>query len=185
MKINRTQLLLFVAMVVIAAVCRAFDRPPGFAPQIAIALFGGIFFKNRAFSLLAPIASLLISDLLYHLLYISGKSAIPGFYQGQWINYILLTSVVFVGMLFRQKNWKSYIAAGIAGPTFYFLISNLQVWLSGGGFGFSRTFSGLIANYTVALPFYYNSLLATFFFGAILIGVYYASLQRQKVYQSQ
>ncbi len=172
MKLSKTTILVFVVMIVLASVYRVFDRPMGFAPQIALALAGGMLFKNRWIGLLLPLVSMILSDILYECLYMAGMSSIEGFYSGQWLNYILLGSVVFIGYLFKTRNWKSYIAAGIAGPTYYFLVSNFAVWASGSGFAFPKTFSGLMANYTVALPFYYNSIYATFFFGAIIVLAY-------------
>lgn len=183
MKINKTQVLLLVAMILVAAIYRVFDRPMGFAPHIAIALFGGMYFKNRWVGMIAPIASLLISDALYQVLYFAGKSEIPGFYSGQFINYVLIASITLVGRIFKQKNWINYLTAGFAGPTVYFLLSNFEVWLAGGGFVFPKTFDGLIANYVVALPFYYNSILATFSFGTVLLVVYHLAKQAEKSYQ--
>lgn len=184
MKFNKTQVLLVIGMIVIAAIYRVFDRPMGFAPHIAIALFGGMFFKNRLVGVFAPLASLLISDALYQILYFAGKTEISGFYSGQFINYVFIGSITFIGMMFKQKNWKNYLTAGVAGPTVYFLLSNFHVWLSGGGFVFPKTFQGLMSNYIVALPFYYNSVLATFVFGTVLLGVYYMVKQTEKVYQN-
>ena len=71
MKLNKNLLLSIGLMVLITSVYRIMpNRPYGFAPQIALALFGGAFFVNNkkwAFSL--PLISMFLSDLLYQVLY--------------------------------------------------------------------------------------------------------------------
>ena len=45
-------------------------RPYGFAPQIAIALFGGSLFASRKqVAFLLPILSMFLSDILYQILF--------------------------------------------------------------------------------------------------------------------
>ena len=75
-----------------------------------------------------PCLSMFISDLLYQVLYIGGISTIQGFYEGQWQNYILFTLLVFVGFAIKKLNLLQIVAASLAAPTIYFLISNFMVW---------------------------------------------------------
>jgi hypothetical protein len=106
-------------------------------------------------------------------LYTNGLSKIPGFYEGQVTNYILFTSLVVFGFMIRSFNWKNLLVASVSAPTAYFLLSNLLVWTSGGGYGRSKTFAGLIQCYADGLPFYRNSIFATLFFTAVFFGSYY------------
>ena len=56
MKINKSVVLSFILLVVIASLYRIMPgRPLGFAPQIAMALFGGAVIKDR--KLLTPISN--------------------------------------------------------------------------------------------------------------------------------
>ena len=80
MKLSRYTLISFLLLIVIAAIYRAIPgRPWGFAPQFAMAIFGGSVLKDKKMSFLLPILSLLISDFLYEILFINGLTDIQGF----------------------------------------------------------------------------------------------------------
>ena len=74
--------------------------------------------------------------------------------------------------LIQTKKIASISLAFLAGPTAYFLLSNFTVWSFGGGWNRPKTFSGLMQCYVDGIPFYANSMLATFIFGAVLFGAY-------------
>lgn len=177
MKINRSLILSLVIMVLVSALYRIMsNRPMGFAPQIAIGLFSGALFvadKKWAFAL--PLLSMFLSDLLYQVLYINGMTDIMGFYDGQWVNYLLFAGITSFGFLIRKNRVSNVLVAALAAPTTYFLVSNFLVWASDRGFGLNRpkTFQGLMLTYGDALPFYGNSLMATVVFSAVLFGTYY------------
>ena len=84
MKINKSILVSFILLVVVSALYRAWDgRPFGFAPQIAMAIFGGAVIKDKRWAILMPLLSIFLSDLLYEALYVNGLSTIKGFYFGE------------------------------------------------------------------------------------------------------
>lgn len=174
MKLNKNILLSIGMMVVITSVYRILpNRPYGFAPQIALALFGGAFFvKNKKWAFSLPLISMFISDLLYQVLYNYGYSEIEGFYNGQWINYLLIGSLTVFGFLISDSKILKVILASIAAPTTYFLLSNGLVWFGNGGFQRSRTIGGLVQTLIDGIPFYQNSLMGTVVFGALLFGGY-------------
>jgi hypothetical protein len=174
MKMNRSLWLSFALLLIAATVYRVFDdRPYGFAPQIAIAVFCGAVIKNKKWSFLLPLASMFLSDLLYHVLYTNGLSSIPGFYEGQLTNYILFASLTVFGFMIRSFNWKNIFAASLLAPSVYFILSNFLVWTSGAGYVRSKTFAGLMQCFADGLPFYKGSILATLFFSAVFFGSYY------------
>ncbi|MBY0480367.1 MAG: hypothetical protein K2Q21_03340 [Chitinophagaceae bacterium] len=174
MKLNKNLVLSLCLMVVIASVYRVLpNRPFGFAPQIAMALFGGAFFvKNKKWAFSLPLISMFISDLVYQVLYNYGYTEISGFYNGQWVNYLLIGGLTVFGFLISDAKITKVILATIAAPTTYFLISNGMVWLGNGGYQRPRTFSGLIQCLVDGVPFYQNSVMGTIVFGAILFGGY-------------
>ena len=166
----------FLLLVVIAALYRIIPgRPYGFAPQWAMAVFAGAVIKDRKWAFIIPMLSMFISDLLYQVLYIGGLTSIPGFYEGQWQNYILFTLLVFVGFAVKKLNVLQITVASLTAPTLYFIVSNFLVWASNGttrGLDRPKTFNGLMLCYTDGIPFYLTSLLATLVFSAILFGTY-------------
>ena len=100
MKLNKSLLLAFGLMVLSASLYRAWpDRPYGFAPQMAMALFGGAVIKDKRWAFILPLLSMLLSDLLYQGLYMNGLTPIKGFYTGQWLNYLLIAGITLFGFL--------------------------------------------------------------------------------------
>ena len=178
MKIDKSIIGSFVLLVVIASFYRIMPgRPLGFAPQIAMALFAGSIVKDKKFSFLLPILSMLVSDIIYEVLFRFNISTIAGFYEGQLINYVLFAAVTVVGFFIRKEKWVQIAAGSVAGATFYFILSNFVVWIGGGlalnNLPYAKTWDGLMTCYTAAIPFYTGSLYATFIFSFVLFGGYY------------
>ncbi|MGN6195399.1 MAG: DUF6580 family putative transport protein [Ginsengibacter sp.] len=177
MKISKQLVGSFILLIVIASLYRIMPgRPYGFAPMIAMAIFGGAVIKDKKFAFLLPLIAMFVSDALYQLLYINGVGSIPGFYDGQVVNYILFAGMTVFGFFIKNFNVKRIAIAAISAPTFYFLISNFLVWASSSplaGLGRPKTFSGLMMCYSDGLPFYPWSVASTFIFSAILFGTYY------------
>jgi len=171
-------------LVLMASLYRVWSgRPEGFAPQLAMAIFGGAIIRNKRLALFLPLVSMLFSDLLYQLLYTNGLTDRPGFYSGQWLNYALIVGLTCFGFLMKKVTALRVLAFGISGSLLYFLASNFTVWLGGGGFNRPRTFDGLMTCYGDALAFYrdyglihgfaFNFILGDIFFCAVLFGAYY------------
>ncbi len=171
MKVSKHTLISFLLLVLIAALYRAIPgRPWGFAPQFAMAIFGGSVLKDRKMAIALPVLSLLISDLIYQLLFTYGLTDITGFYSGQLENYVLFAALGMIGFMVKQNSIGSIVKGSIASPTAYFFISNFMTWGGNGGFQRPKTFAGLTQCYVDGLPFYTNSILATIFFSAVLFG---------------
>ena len=61
------------------------------------------------------------------------------------------------------------LAAGVAGASLFFLVSNAGVWLTQDLYPASG--AGLAACYVAALPFFHQTVLATLVYGALLFGM--------------
>lgn len=175
MRVSKTMMAAFGLMLVAATFYRVIPgRPYGFAPQWAIALFSGALFANRkGWAFLFPIVSMLISDIIYQILFKLNLSEIQGFYSGQWINYLLFSSVTLIGFTIRFGKPYSVLGASVAGPSLFFLLSNTSVWMFGGGYHHAPTFMGWLQTMSDGIPFYQNSLLSTAVFTSILFGAHY------------
>ncbi len=174
MKSNKHILTSFILLIVIAALYRAMPgRVWGFAPHIAMAIFGGSVIRDRKLAFALPILSLFLSDLLYHVLYLNGITPISGFYSGQLENYILISLLTFIGFAISRQNVLQIFAGSLAGPIVYFLSSNFLVWITGGGYHRPKDLTGLMQCYADGLPFLQTSVYGTFFFSAVLFGGYY------------
>ncbi|HTD94996.1 MAG TPA: DUF6580 family putative transport protein [Chitinophagaceae bacterium] len=183
MKWNKSTIWAFVLLLVTASLYRVWDaRPFGFAPQVAMALFGGAVIKDKRLAILLPLLSLLISDALYQILYVNGMTPISGFYRGQWVNYLLFAVITVFGMLMKRVSLKNVLGFTVSGSLIFFLLSNFGVWIGSGGFARPHTFNGLLLCYGDAVAFYRdygmikgfygNQLLGDLFFSGVLFGAY-------------
>ncbi|MEO6870185.1 MAG: DUF6580 family putative transport protein [Ginsengibacter sp.] len=177
MKISKQLIGSFLLLILVASLYRIMPgRPYGFAPQIAMAIFGGAIVKDKKLAFILPLLSMLVSDCLYQLLFINGVGNIPGFYDGQALNYLLFAGLTVFGFFIKNFNIKKIAIASIAAPTVYFLVSNFLVWASASplaGLARPKTFNGLLMCYSDGLPFYPWSLASTVVFSAVLFGSYY------------
>ena len=179
---RRSQLLLiFAALVVVSALYRLIpNRPWGFAPQIAMAMFAGSVIKDKRLSFLLPLGSMFLSDVLFQVLFSFGIATTPGFYDGQWMNYILFTGLTVVGWFVSERNVLQIAIGALAGPVLYFLASNAATWAAGAGWHRPHTWAGFTQAMADGVPFFKGSLYATLLFAALFYGSY-ALLTRRRV----
>ena len=184
MKLNKSLLLAFGLLLLSASLYRAWPgRPYGFAPQMAMALFAGAVIKDKKWAFILPLLSMLISDVLYQLLYINGLTEIKGFYTGQWTNYLVIAGITLFGFLLKKISVLKVAAFSLSGSILFFLASNFTVWLGGGGLSRPKTFDGLmlcyydglafLRDYGLIKSFYGNLFIGDLFFCIILFGSYY------------
>ena len=112
------------------------------------------------FVFLIPIVSLFISDL-----FIGLHATIPFVY----ISFIL---IALLGLYVKKIN----IVSVLLSSTIFFLVSNLGVWL----LYYPISTEGLVQCYTLALPFFLNTVLGDLVYGALLIYPFYALQRRNK-----
>ena len=177
MKLTKQVAMGFLLLIVIASLYRIMPgRPYGFAPQWAMAIFGGAIFKDKKVAFILPLLSMFISDALYEVLYRNGVGNIQGFYEGQLTNYILFGLMTFFGFLIKNYNIARIALASVTAPTTYFFLSNFMVWTSDSplaGLGRPKTFNGLMLTLSDGLPFYAWSIAATLIFSTIMFGSYF------------
>ena len=169
MKLYKSVLPAFILLIVIGSVCRV----AGFAPQIAMAVFGAAVIRDRRLAFVLPLLSNFLCDVLYEVLFRLGYMDYGGFYEGQITNYILLALIVVIGFWARNLKWTSILMASIAAPTIYFFLSNFLVWFGGGGLQRPKTFDGLLMCYNDAIPFFRSGLITTMVFSFVLFGSYF------------
>src|ERR1051325_3455494 len=116
MKRNHSVLLAFGLLILASSLYRAWpDRPYGFAPQMAMALFAGAVIKDKRLAFLLPLLSMLISDVFYQVLYKNGLTEIKGLYSGQWLNYLLIAGVTAFGFLLKKITTLRVAAFSLCG----------------------------------------------------------------------
>lgn len=172
---NRSVALVFALLVAICTLYRIvpYEMRPEWlgAPQLAMAIFAGSIIKDRKLAFLLPLGSMILSDVLMQLLHMVDPSIYVGIYKGQFINYILILSTTVIGFFIHQRKAGEVLAGALAAPVVYFLLSNFQVWLGGGGLMRAKTPAGLMQTYVDGLPFLKASIVGTILFSGIFFGV--------------
>jgi len=151
--------LLIALIIFLVSLTRIFPHPPNFTPILALALFGGAYLPNKKISFLIPISAMFLSDLIL------------GFHSQIYGVYGCILILSFLGRTIQNKISIGNLAiTGVIGSLIFFIITNFSVWLSGSIYPLTTT--GLIECYTMAIPFFHNTLISTFVFLAILFTGY-------------
>ncbi len=159
--LNEKNIILTI-IVVLAVLSRLIDHPSNFTPVFALALFSAVCFANEKLALFIPFSVMFISDLFIGL---SSLNIVVYFTFG--ISYI-------IGYFFLKKNpgIVRIIMASVAVSTIFFIVSNFYVWALDPFSLYEKTYTGFIQCYTMALPFFRNSLLGDLFYSGVLFGAY-------------
>jgi len=154
---NQARLTALLSAIVAAAALRLVPHPPNFSPIDAMALFSGAYLGRRAIAFVAPLAALLLSDLVL------------GFYHGVATVYATVALIVVIGWWLSSRPTPLRIgAAAIASSVTFFVITNFGMWLFSGFY--PVTFPGLVACYTAAIPFFQNTVAGDLFYSVLLFG---------------
>jgi hypothetical protein len=169
--------ILFYFFVLVLTVASKFFLGPnvtlsGISPVIALALFSGMIAREKDKMFLLPLVALFVSDACMQLLYEQNLFPYAGFYAGQWKNYLLLLTLPFLAAIIGASSRVKVLIGAVAGPTLYFLISNFLVWMQAGEAVYTKDMNGLVQCYTLAIPFYRNSLIATLVLLPMLLTTY-------------
>jgi hypothetical protein len=176
MKRTGKYILFYLAAVALTTACKFFLGPDpalsGISPVMALALLGGFIARDKDRMFLLPILALLLSDATIQFLYEQNVFPYAGFYAGQWKNYLLLLSLPLVAAVLGTQSRSRLVLGTLAGPTLYFVLSNLLVWMQAAEVLYTKDWNGLINCYTSAIPFYRNSLISTAVFLPVLLMSY-------------
>ena len=154
---NHSRTGIVIGLILLAAASRLLPHPPNFTPILAMGLFSGAMLSDRRLALAVPLGAMLLSDLVL------------GLHQTLVFVYLGVACSVAIGFLLRGRAGALPVAAAVLGASIaFFLVSNFGVWLISGMY--SRDPAGLLACYTMAIPFFHYTLLGALFYGAILFG---------------
>ncbi|GAA4281144.1 DUF6580 family putative transport protein [Gaetbulibacter aestuarii] len=145
--LNKKQIVLLL-FILVAAVIRLFPHLPNVTPITAMALFSGVYFNNKKLALLVPLLAMAVSDLFL------------GFHTISIFVYAAFILVGIIGMTSKKMSVTSVLLSSIS----FFIITNFGVWL----IGYPKTIDGLIECYTLAIPFFRNSLIGDVFYAALM-----------------
>ena len=145
---------------VFSAVFRLLPHAPNFTPIGALALCAGAFAPKR-WGIVIPLVVMLASDFFVG----SYDLRIMASVYGSFLVMGLL------GFLLRtNRNPLRVALASLSGSTFFFLVTNFAVWAFSSMY--PKTLAGLEMSYTLALPFFRNTLSGDIFFAFLFFGAY-------------
>jgi hypothetical protein len=146
-----------VLLIIFAAFSRLIPHPANFTPIAAIALFSGVYLDKKYF-LIIPVAAMLLGDIFL------------GFHSTMIWVYGSFAVIALLGLWLKShKNIGCIFGTTLVSSIVFFIITNFGVWLSG-WYGYS--FSGLVECYTMAIPFFRNSVAGDLFYVAAMFGIY-------------
>jgi len=154
-KVNLPRVVLITALIVVGVVARFLPYPPNFSPIGAIALFAGATLGSRFRAALIPLSAMLLSDL-----WLGIHSLMPIVYGCFLFN-------VWMGSRVRSRiNPVSLAGVSITGSFVFFLMTNGACWFA----AYPHSWAGLVSCYTLAVPFFQNTLMGDLFFTGVLFG---------------
>tara|TARA_B100000287_G_scaffold377725_1_gene379678 strand:+ start:330 stop:869 length:540 start_codon:yes stop_codon:yes gene_type:complete len=146
---SRENILSFIYISLLLAIGRLIPHPPNFTPILAAAIVAPYIMNNKILALLVPLTAMFIADLFI------------GLYSGIiWVYGSILLCGVLSEYLKRFRNYKLQLGImAILSPILFFIITNFTVWAFANYY--PKTFDGLVLCYTMAIPFFKNTMLST------------------------
>ena len=127
-----------------------------FTPVLAIGLFAGCYL-NRKWAVITPLILLFVTDIAL------------GFHETMpftWGSMIIIS--LWGTRLKNRLSMTRVLLSGLVASIFFFLFTNFGAWL----FIYPRTLAGFSECFTLAIPFFRNTLLSTWVYSAVLFGLY-------------
>ena len=148
MKLMKKEFAVIFSMIILAVASRLLPHPPNFAPITGIALFAASKLNKKILAFLLPLFCLFITDLILGL---------------GWINlfvYGAFGMISFIGMRIQKVSLLTVIGSSLL----FFIVSNLGVWL----LYYTLTLEGLLTCFTLAIPFFGNTITGDLVYTAVL-----------------
>ena len=140
---NRRDLIV-LSLLVLAVITRLLPHPPNVTPIAAIALFGGCNINDKNLAFVLPLLCMFLTDLFL------------GFHMIMPFVYLSFMCISYIGI-----NSEKITNGTIFGSSLlFFLVTNFGVWF----FGYPNTLAGLVSCYTLALPFFVNTIIGDLVF---------------------
>ena len=150
---------------VILALSRLIPHPPNFSPILASAITAPLLIKDRLFGIAIPIVAMFLSDVIL------------GFHPYQFVIYCTILTIALVSPM--KKNYTMLGIMALGGSVLFFITTNFAVWAIWDYY--PKTIEALLTCYTLALPFFKNTLISTCLFtGLLTISIKYLEIINDK-----
>lgn len=163
MKNKNENIFALIGIVLLAVVARIIPHPPNFVPIGGLALFSGAHFSGKK-AFIIPLMAMLVSDLFL------------GFHSTMIFVYLSFLLTILIGKKIKE-NYKpqKLLLAALGSSILFFIVTNFGVWLVGDWY--PKTIKGLVESYTLAIPFFRNTVFGdliysfSFFYGYRLLNL--------------
>ena len=140
-----------LSILVLLAASRFIPHPPNFTPIISMAILSGVALKNLKHSILLILSAMFITDIFL------------GFHKNMFFVYTSLYLITVTSFKLSYKiNFKNLLFYCLLSSICFFILTNFGVWFFGNLY--VRNFAGLIECYTMAIPFFKNTIISTLLF---------------------
>ncbi|MBI5733861.1 MAG: hypothetical protein HY973_02870 [Candidatus Kerfeldbacteria bacterium] len=155
----KRNLLISLVLVGLIVVSRLVPHIWNVAPVAAAALLAGAILP-RKWALVVPLLGMLVSDFII------------GFYHLPVILtvYACFALMALGGRFIKLNNPLYWLSGSLASSTLFFLATNFAVWATADWY--PKTLEGLTLSYTLAIPFFRNTMLGDLFFTGALFGMW-------------
>ncbi len=169
LKSSFSYLVILAVLIALGVAGRLLPHPPNFTPMAAIALFAGFIFIKRYMAVVAVISTMLLCDY-----FAFGSLSVSWFgSKSMFVVYLaLLFPIVFKNFLQKKLGVLRIFGAAIASSTVFFLATNFAVWAFSPMY--EKTLEGLVLCYTMAIPFFQNTVAGDLIWSGVIFGTYLA-----------
>lgn len=166
MKNSKLNFIFLGLVAVFSFFARLLPHAPNFTPIGALAIMAGTLLPKK-YALFLPLIVMLAAD--YFIGFYDIKIMLSVY--SSFLFYVILGNVFGKG----EKTWK-LPGGAIGGALLFFLITNFAVWAFTPMY--SKDFSGLLQSFTLALPFFKNTLLGDIFYTLFFLTAYQMVLKK-------
>ena len=162
MKIAQHTFIITVGMICFAVIVRLLPHVPNVVPIGALALWAGAYYP-KSYAWVIPLCAMLLSDMII------------GFHAMMFSVYLSYGLIALLGGYLKKHSVTKVISFSLASSLLFFFLTNFNYWSDGSLY--PKTMNGLITAYTMAIPFFRNTIIGdliftcTFFYGFNLITV--------------
>lgn len=155
---KKTYIIAVLALILLGFCARLLPHAANIAPIGAIALFGALYLPKR-WAIAAPVLAMFFSDIFIGFYSLPIMATVYGSF--------IATGVI--GLWVRDhKSFTTVLGGTMLGAVIFFLTTNGAVWVF--GTMYSHTLPGLLESYTMALPFFRNSVIGDLGYTTLLVG---------------
>ncbi|MBT4207405.1 hypothetical protein HOE22_03575 [Candidatus Woesearchaeota archaeon] len=144
MNLLNKRTMTILSLLILAVITRLLPHPPNVAPITGMALFAGSTFNDKRLAFILPLLCMFVTDIFL------------GFHMIIPFVYLSFMFISYLGIRSEKITNGTILGSSLI----FFLISNFGVWL----LGYPHTLTGLISCYTLAIPFFANTIIGDLFF---------------------